>query len=94
MGAKLKEESQENEVQSKNSHQLVFTFEKRNGKPVTLIGRFLIDESEKKNILRLIKTKLGTGGTLNGEWLEIQGDKQQQIRSILTDDGWKFKKKS
>lgn len=77
----------------KNQHQLVFTFEKRNGKPVTLVGRFQLEEKEKKEILKLLKKKLGTGGTINEEWIEIQGDKKEQIIKVLETDGWKFRKK-
>lgn len=81
------------EEMSKNEHQLVFTFEKRRGKPVTLVGRFLIDEKERKKILKLLKSKLGCGGTVNNEWLEIQGDKKEKIIEVLGADGWKFRKK-
>lgn len=77
----------------KNQHQLVFTFEKRNGKPVTLVGRFQIEEKEKKDILKLLKKKLGTGGTINEEWIEIQGDKKEHIIKVLEAQGWKFRKK-
>jgi len=77
---------------SKNEHQLVFTFEKRKGKPVTLVGRFFMNDKEKKDILKLLKTKLGSGGTIKDEWIEIQGDKKEKIIEILTNDGWKFKK--
>ena len=76
---------------SKNSHQLVFTFERRNGKPVTLVGRFHIALEEKKSILTLLKKKLSTGGTISGEWLEIQGDAKLKIKEVLTKEGWKFK---
>jgi translation initiation factor 1 len=104
MGAKLDDETwdtskntqnQKNTSQllPKNQHQLVFTFEKRNGKPVTLVGRFQIDEKEKKVVLKLLKKKLGTGGTINEEWIEIQGDKKEQIIKVLEVDGWKFRKK-
>jgi len=37
---KLKETKKSFEKIEKNQHQLVFTFEKRRGKPVTLVGRF------------------------------------------------------
>jgi len=77
----------------KNQHQLVFTFEKRNGKPVTLVGKFQLSEKEKKEILKLLKKKLGTGGTINEEWIEIQGDKKEQITKVLEANGWKFRKK-
>jgi translation initiation factor 1 len=76
----------------KNQHQLVFTYEKRNGKPVTLVGRFYIDDKEKKSVLKLLKTKLGVGGTIKDEWIEIQGDKKAKIIEVLNKDGWKFRK--
>jgi len=81
------------EKMSKNEHQLVFTFEKRRGKPVTLVGRFFIDDKEKKEILKLLKSKLGCGGTVKNEWIEIQGDKKAKIIEVLESDGWKFRKK-
>lgn len=80
-----------NEVIPKNQHQLVFTYEKRNGKPVTLVGRFYIDENEKKEVLKLLKKKLSCGGTIKEEWIEIQGDFKDKIKTILLDNGWKFK---
>ena len=78
---------------AKNEHQLVFTFEKRRGNPVTLVGSFFISDKEKKEILKLLKSKLGSGGTVKDEWLEIQGDKKDKIIEILETDGWQFKKK-
>jgi len=78
---------------TKNEHQLVFTFEKRRGKPVTLVGRFLLDEKEKKEILKLLKSKLGCGGTVKDEWIEIQGDKKEKIIEVLEANGWKFRKR-
>lgn len=75
----------------KNQHQLVFTFEKRNGKPVTLVGRFYIEETEKKEVLKLLKKKLACGGAINNEWLEIQGDFKDKIKEILTKENWKFR---
>jgi translation initiation factor 1 len=104
MGANLDEENwdtlknkpkqkQSTTLLPKNQHQLVFTFEKRNGKPVTLVGRFQIEEKGKKDILKLLKKKLGTGGTINEEWLEIQGDKKDAIVKVLEADGWKFRRK-
>jgi translation initiation factor 1 len=78
---------------SQKEHQLVFTFEKRNGKPVTLVGRFYLNEKDKKDVLKLLKKKLGTGGTINDEWIEIQGDKKNDIIKVLESNGWKFRKK-
>ncbi|MEA2018769.1 MAG: translation initiation factor [Campylobacterota bacterium] len=90
---KLKDPKKSFEKISKNEHQLVFTFEKRRGKPVTLVGRFFMNDKEKKEILKLLKTKLGCGGTVKDEWIEIQGDKKEKIIEVLEKDGWKFRKK-
>jgi translation initiation factor 1 len=81
-----------NEIIPKNQHQLVFTFEKRKGKPVTLVGRFNISEDDKKEVLKLLKKKLACGGAINEEWLELQGDVKEKIKTILESDGWKFRK--
>uniref|UniRef100_UPI0040483E04 translation initiation factor SUI1 n=1 Tax=Aliarcobacter sp. TaxID=2321116 RepID=UPI0040483E04 len=104
MGAKLdgdsfdtvkedkKKSKSSNEIIPKNQHQLVFTFEKRKGKPVTLVGRFNIKEDEKKEVLKLLKKKLACGGALKDEWIELQGDLKEKIKTVLESDGWKFRK--
>ena len=86
-----KNQKQKSEIVPKNQHQLVFTFEKRKGKPVTLVGRFYIQESEKKDVLKLLKKKLACGGAIKDEWIEIQGNVKDKIKDILSQDGWKFK---
>merc|ERR1711916_17016 len=104
MGAKLEEDELEfqgnknkkkntnsNQIIPKNQHQLVFTFEKRKGKPVTLVGRFYLEEKEKKAVLKLLKTKLACGGAIKDEWIELQGDVKTKVTEILSKDGWKFK---
>ena len=88
---KLKNPKKSFERISKNEHQLVFTFEKRKGKPVTLVGRFYMSDKEKKDILKLLKTKLACGGAVKEEWLELQGNVKDKIIDILKSDGWKFK---
>ncbi|MFA9374927.1 MAG: translation initiation factor SUI1 [Poseidonibacter sp.] len=81
-----------NKIEPKNQHQLVFTYEKRKGKPVTLVGRFNISNEDKKNVLKLLKKKLACGGAIKEEWIEIQGDVKDKIITILESDGWKFRK--
>lgn len=103
MGAKLegddfptkkeKNSSKNNGTIPKNQHQLVFTFEKRKGKPVTLVGKFQISESDKKSVLKTLKKSLACGGSIKDEWIEIQGDKKEKIIEVLERDGWKFRKK-
>ncbi len=81
-----------NEILPKNQHQLVFTYEKRKGKPVTLVGRFYLDEKEKKEVLKLLKKKLACGGAIKDEWIELQGDVKEKIKTVLEKEGWKFRK--
>ncbi len=80
-----------NEILPKNQHQLVFTYEKRKGKPVTLVGRFSLNDVDKKEILKLLKKKLACGGAIKEEWIELQGDVKEKIITILKADGWKFR---
>ena len=89
---KIPKKSSSNEIIPKNQHQLVFTYEKRKGKPVTLVGRFNISEDDKKEVLKLLKKKLACGGAINDEWIELQGDVKEKIIKILEADGWKFRK--
>jgi len=88
---KLKDKNKTFEKISKKEHNLVFTFEKRKGKPVTLVGRFYMSDKEKKSILKLLKTKLACGGAIKEDWIELQGDVKEKIKIILINDGWKFK---
>lgn len=80
------------EIIPKNQHQLVFTYEKRKGKPVTLLGRFYLEEKEKKEVLKLLKKKLACGGSIKEEWIELQGDVKDKVKTTLEVNGWKFKK--
>lgn len=87
-----KNKKSSNEIIPKNQHQLVFTFEKRKGKPVTLVGRFNIDEKDKKEVLKLLKKKLACGGSIKDEWIELQGDVKEKVKTVLEKEDWKFRK--
>lgn len=87
-----KKKKSSNEIIDKNQHQLVFTYEKRKGKPVTLVGRFYLDEKDKKEILKLLKKKLACGGAIKDEWIELQGDVKEKVKAVLEKENWKFKK--
>ena len=81
-----------NEIKPKNQHQLVFTYEKRKGKPVTLVGRFSLNDKDKKEILKLLKKKLACGGAIKDEWIELQGNVKEKIKTVLEKEDWKFRK--
>lgn len=49
-------------------------------------------EAGQQALLKLLKNKLGTGGTLKDGVLEIQGDHRDQIVELLNGLGYKAKK--
>lgn len=55
----------------------------RGGKSVTLIEGLRMHEREKENLLKQLKSRLGTGGALKDGVLEIQGDHCQVIMQHL-----------
>lgn len=55
----------------------------RGGKTVTIIEGLQMRQHEREMLLRQLKTKLGTGGTLRDTIIEIQGDHRDQLLSVL-----------
>jgi translation initiation factor 1 len=64
----------------------------RGGKTVSVVAGVMSHDAGKQALLKLLKTKLGTGGTLKDDTIEIQGDHRDQIVEILTGLGYKAKK--
>jgi translation initiation factor 1 len=64
----------------------------RKGKTVTVIKGVMSPEVGKKALLKLLKSKLGTGGTLRDGDIEIQGDHRDKIVAILQELGYPAKK--
>jgi len=74
-------------------HFLVFKFEKRKGKPVTLIGPFHIKNDEAMLLLKKIKKSLGSGGAYKEEFMEFQGDCKERLKALFSKEGFRFKNK-
>ena len=81
------------EILEPSKHQLVFHKEKRRGKVVTLVGSFSLEKEETKSLLKMLKKKLGCGGTVSEDFLELQGDIQPKLREHLEAMDYRFKKK-
>lgn len=64
----------------------------RGGKTVSVVSGVMSHEAGKQALLKLLKTRLGTGGTLKDDAIEIQGDHRDQIVEILMGLGYKAKK--
>ena len=79
------------EIKSPEKHQLHFAKEKRRGKVVTIVKPFYLDKTALQALLKTLKKKLGTGGTIKDDSLEFQGDLPDVLRKHLEGLGYKFK---
>lgn len=64
----------------------------RGGKSVSVIKQVMSPPAGKQALLKLLKTRLGTGGTLKDEEIEIQGDHRDAIVAVLKELGYQAKK--
>ncbi len=62
----------------------------RGGKTVTLVCGLCLPERELEPLLKDIKTRLGTGGSLKEKILELQGDHRDTITGILREKGFRI----
>jgi translation initiation factor 1 len=64
----------------------------RAGKSVSLIKQVMSPPAGKEALLKLLKTKLGAGGTIKDGDIEIQGDHRDSIVAILKELGYQAKR--
>lgn len=64
----------------------------RGGKSVSVIKQVMSTPAGKDALLKLLKTKLGTGGTIKDGDIEIQGDHRDTILTVLKELGYQAKK--
>ena len=84
--------TQTTEIKTPQKHQLHFAKEKRRGKVVTIVKPFCLEKSTLEALLKTLKKKIGTGGTMGEDSLEFQGDIQVLLRTHLEALGYQFKK--
>jgi translation initiation factor 1 len=73
------------------AHRLILAKEKRRGKDVTLVKPFEVDKTTLQSLLKEIKKRLGCGGTVKENRLELQGDISAQVRQYLQGQGYRFR---
>lgn len=101
---KDKVENSKSKIQAKNNqpvelHKLdvIFRLEKggRGGKTVTILSALPKNEEFLGALTKELKSKCGSGGTFkildNFAEIEIQGDKRDALKKILTSKGIKFR---
>ncbi len=64
----------------------------RGGKAVTVIEGLQLSAKGSEKLLKQLKTKLGTGGTVKSGSLEIQGDHCDAVMAELTQIGYRPKR--
>ncbi len=64
----------------------------RGGKSVTLIEGLLMPAKDGEALLKQLKTRLGTGGTIRNNVFEIQGDRRDAVIEMLQSMGHKPKR--
>lgn len=79
------------EIKEPAKHQLHFAKEKRNGKTVTIVKPFCLEKERLETLLKVLKKKLGCGGTIKENSLEFQGEAQEKLRLELETLGYRFK---
>jgi len=71
---------------------LLCKYEKRKGKPITIIDSYNGATEDFKTLAKEIKTKLSVGGSFKNDTIIIQGDYRDKIMKILTDKGFSVKR--
>jgi len=89
---KQKPNKKTTELKEPNKHRLFFSKEKRRGKTITIIKPFFLEEKELKRVLKNLKAKIGCGGTIKEDAIELQGEVKTKANEILLDMGFVFKK--
>ena len=63
----------------------------RGGKAVTVVYDLALDPSHLDELARDLKRALGTGGSIADGMVELQGDRRERLREILTGKGFRVK---
>ena len=64
----------------------------KRGKVITLIKGLVLEDLQLKALLKELKASFGTGGTVKGDDLELQGDQVNMSIAILKNKGYQAKK--
>ena len=63
----------------------------KKGKLVTVIKGLELNQLEAKKLIKKLKIACGTGGTLKGDFLELQGDHISKAQDFLSQEGFRPK---
>ncbi len=71
---------------------IICKYEKRKGKPITILEGYTGADEDFKKLAKELKTKLSVGGSFKNDQIIIQGDYRDKIMAILKDKGFAVKR--
>ncbi len=71
---------------------LICKYEKRKGKPITIIEGYTGATQDFKQLAKELKKLLSVGGSFKNEQIIIQGDYRDKIMNFLKEKGFKVKR--
>ena len=89
------EPSEEKEEQSDiwlQDDPIVCKYEKRKGKPITILEGYNGATEDFKKLAKDLKTQLSVGGSFKDDKIIIQGDYRDKIMAILKEKGFNVKR--
>ena len=91
----IPEESEETQAEPHywlQDEPLICKYEKRKGKPVTIIEGYNGADSDFKKLAKDIKSMLSVGGSFKNDTIIIQGDYRDRIMEFLSSNGFSVKR--
>ena len=76
-------------AQTQGRLDIVFERKGRAGKCATIVCGFTMPDDEVEDLASKMKRRLGTGGSVRGGEILIQGDRRQAVLDFLTAEGYK-----
>ncbi|MGO4918836.1 translation initiation factor [Maribacter spongiicola] len=71
---------------------IICKYEKRKGKPITILEGYTGADEDFKKLAKELKTKLSVGGSFKDNKIIIQGDYRDKIMALLKDKGFAVKR--
>ena len=71
---------------------IICKYEKRKGKPITILEGYTGATSDFKKLAKELKTKLSVGGSFKDDKIIIQGDYRDKIMTLLKEKGFNVKR--
>ncbi|MBQ0788942.1 MAG: translation initiation factor [Oceanihabitans sp.] len=86
-----KEDSNKNDIWLQDDP-ILCKYEKRKGKPITILEGYTGATEDFKALAKELKTKLSVGGSFKEDKIIIQGDYRDKIMAMLKEKGFNVKR--